>query len=193
MTKKDLMANRILSKEIVEIVSSIYHVDNYPSWEEITSGEELDEETIAERTYISPEKIQRMPPEEIVDYLVESGRKGYEVRDCNSLIHVLSAATGRTEDELRNAIFGVGDFDARKFYQPTDLQKRVIRFVFAATIKLTAKGLKFSEFKTWPKKLQEAWTKLINEIPEGGSDEFIYDTRDYINYYVKNGVPSWLY
>lgn len=187
------MANRILSKDVVGLVSTGYWQDNYPSWEEITGGEETDEETIAERTYISPEKIQRMPPEEIVDYLVMSGDRRYEVRDCDTIIRVLSAATGRTEDELRSAIFGVGDFDARKFYQPTDLQKRVIRFVFSATIKLTAKGLKFSEFKTWPKEYQKAWENLIDEIPDEELKEFTSDTKEYIDYYMKNGIPSWLY
>lgn len=193
MTKKDLMANRILSNEVVDIISNAYYMDNGPSWEKMTDGNEMDEDVIAQRRYISPEKVQRMPPEEVVDYLVTSGYKKYEVRDCDTIIHVLSAATGRSEEELRNAIFGEGDFDARKFYQPTDLQKRVIRFVFSTTFKLQEMDLKWSEYKTWPKKFQNAWTKLVEEIPDEAMEEFTNDTKEYIEYYLKNGIPSWLY
>lgn len=182
------MANRILPREVVDIITEAYHERFIPDYHE-----EVDEEVLAEMRYISPERIQRMPPEEIVDELIASGCPRYEVRDTKTLIHVLSVATGRTEDELRNAIFGVGDFDAKKFYQPTDLQKRVIRFVFAATLKLAEKGLKWSEFKTWPKEYQEAWSKLVDEIPDKALTEFTNDTKEYIDYYMKNGIPSWLY
>lgn len=193
MTRLELMANRILSEDVIDIVTNLYYLENRPTWEETMSGEEMDEDEIAERTYISPKKIQRMPPEEIVDYLVVSGDGKYEVRDCDTIIRVLSAATGRTEDELRNAIFGIGDFDAKKFYQPTDLQKRVMKFVFITTAKLHEKGLTWANYSTWPKEYQDAWGKLVAEIPENATEEFTKDTQEYIKYYMANGIPSWLY
>lgn len=187
------MTNRILSKEVVGIVSSVYKDDNYPSFEKLEDIGEDHDEIVAERTYISPERIQRMPPEEVVDYLANGFSKEYHVTDCDSLIHVLSAATGRTEDELRNAIFGVGDFDAKKFYHPTDQQKAIIRAIFAILDRLGKAGVKWEDHDNWPQDCKDEWDKATEGIPAEAIPSEMNDVNSYIGYYMKNGIPTWLY
>lgn len=187
------MTNRILSKEVVGIVSSAYKDDNYPSFEKLEDIGEDHDEIVAERTYISPERIQRMPPEEVVDYLANGFSKEYHVTDCDSLIHVLSAATGRTEDELRNAIFGIGDFDAKKFYQPTEKQKVIMKAVFSIHDRLQKVHINWLDYDHWTQDCKDDWDKVLEDVSTEALPSEMKEVSEYIDYYVKHGVPSWLY
>lgn len=188
MTREELMANRILPKEVVDIITESYHEQFIPDYHE-----EVDEDKLAEIRYISPEKIQRMPPEEIVDELVVSGYPQYEVRDAKTLIHVLSVATGRAEDELRNAIFGVGDFDAKRFYQPTEKQKAIMKAVFSITERLKKVNIDWMDYEHWPKDCKDDWTKVFEDVPDEAVVSEMNEVNEYIAYYSKHGVPLWLY
>lgn len=190
MTREELMANRILPKEAVDDITWAYQQEHYPSYEEIRdSDEEID---TASRTYISPEKVQRMPPEEVVDYLVECDGH-YDVRSCDGILHLLSVATGRTEDDLRQAIFGTGTFDAKKFYQPTELQKRTIKFLFKIAPKLAELNIPFDDYKKWTKEMQDEWSDITSQVPDEAVNEVFGEVNEYIGYYLKNGMPLWLY
>lgn len=188
MTREELMANRILSKEVVDIITESYKEQFIPDYHE-----EVDEDKLAEMRYIAPEKIQRMPPEEIVDELVVSGYPQYEVRDTKTLIHVLSVATGRTEDELRNAIFGVGDFDAKKFYEPTEKEKAVIKAVFSITVRLNEKNIDWMDYENWPQDCKADWSKVLEDVPGEAIASEMKEVGGYIRYYMDNGIPMWLY
>lgn len=182
------MENRILPKDVVDIIAESYHEQFIPDYHE-----DVDEDKLAEMRYISHEKIQRMPPEEIVDELVVSGYPQYEVRDTKTLIHILSVATGRTEDELRNAIFGVGDFDTRRFYEPTGKEKAVIKMVFSIIGRLRKTGIKWGDYAHWTQDCKDDWDKVLEDIPTEAVSSEMKEVSGYIEYYMKNGVPTWLY
>lgn len=186
MTREEIMANRILPKDAVDIISDDYWMSFIPDYQE-----EYDEEELAQKRYISHEKIQRMPPEEVVDVLVQYHQ--YEVRKSDDIIKVLSVATGRTEDELRNAIFGVGDFDAMKFFQPTEQQKAVIKAVFSISVKINDAGIEWKDYKNWPQVCKDEWHNVLKDIPKEAIPSEMKDVDEYIKFYLKNGIPSWLY
>lgn len=190
MTRTEIMANRILPQQAVDDIIRQYEMEHYPSYEELRdSDEEID---TASRTYISPEKVQRMPPEDVVDYLANV-YKDYDTNTTDGIVKLLALATGRTEDAIRNAVFGTGEFDARKFYQPTEKQKEILRFVFKATVQLAKINVKWTDWQKWPKDLWREWTDLINTLPDEAVDENIQECKEYIQYYIDNGIPLWLY
>lgn len=180
------MANRILSKDVVDIIAEDHWESFIPDYHE-----EVDEEELAQKRYISDEQIQRMPPEDVVDVLVQYAP--YEVHDTDGIIKVLSAATGRTEDELRNAIFGVGDFDAKKFYQPTEKQKAIMKAVFSITERLRKVNIDWMDYDHWPKDCKDDWDKVLEDVPDEAVVSEMHEVNEYIAYYSKHGIPLWLY
>lgn len=191
MTREEIMENRILPKDVVDDIATIYQQDNSPTWEEMTGDNQPDEDEVAQREYISNERIQRMTPEEILDILI--GYPKYEVKDSNSLIRMLSVATGRTEDELRNAIFGMGDFDTRKFYQPTEKQKTIIKAIFSIAKKLNKAGIKWHDYRHWTQECKDDWNKAFEDVPEEAVPSEMEEINGYIQYYLKHGIPLWLH
>lgn len=186
MTREELMANRILSKEVVDTISEDYRESFIPDF-----NEDYDEEELAQKRYISDEKIQRMPPEEVVDVLIQYPQ--YEIRDSDGIIKVLSAATGRTEDEIRNAIFGIGDFDAKKFYQPTEKQKAIMKAVFSIHDRLQKVHINWLDYDHWTQDCKDDWDKVLEDVSVEALPSEMKEVSEYIDYYVKHGVPSWLY
>lgn len=186
MTREEIMANRILPKEVVDIIAEDYRESLIPDYHE-----DYDEEELAQKRYISDEKIQRMPPEEVVDVLVQYPQ--YEVRKTDDIIKVLSAATGRTEDELRNAIFGIGDFDAKKFYQPTEKQKAIMKAVFSIHDRIKNINVDWLDYDHWPQDCKDDWDKVLEDVPDEALLSEMKEVNGYIDYYIKHGVPSWLY
>lgn len=191
MTRQEIMANRILPKKAVDDIIWQYEMAHYPSYEEIRdSDEEID--TVS-RTYVSPEKVQKMPPEEVVDYLANINTD-YDTNTTDGIVRLLALATGRTEDDIRQAVFGTGEFNAKKFYQPTDLQKDCIRLTFKLSeAKKKHPEINTQDFKQWPEEMQREFDRIYNQLPEGAWDEFWGECSGYIQYYMKNGIPLWLY
>lgn len=191
MTRQEIMANRILPKQAVADIISQYQSAHYPSFEELRySDHEID---TASLTYVSPEKVQRMPPEEVVDYLANTG-KDYETNTTSGIVRLLALATGRTENDISQAVFGTGDFDAKKFYQPTALQKECIRLAYRLNMaKQNNPGINAADFSQWPAELQDDFRRIYGKVPTGGWDEFWGECSDYIQQYMENGAPLWLY
>lgn len=186
MTKTEIMENRILSTETVEEVMESYHQCNWPDYHE-----DLSEEERKERMYISPERIQRMSPENVFEYLCDY--HGYNPDTLTGMIPLLAIATGRTDEEVKTAIFGSGEFNPMKFYQPTDKQKNVIKFIFKVSPELAKKGVSFAEYAKWPQTVKDEWEKFTNDVPDEATNEFFGEVGNYVRYYLANGIPNWLY
>ena len=186
MTKTEIMQNRILSKEAVEEVTEIYH-----DWHRPDFHENLTEEECEERMYISPERVQRMSPEDVFEHLCEY--YGYNADTVHGMIPLLAIATGRTEEDVRTAIFGSGEFDPMKFYQPTAKQKVIIKFFLKVAPELLKQGVHFGDYSKWPQATKDEWEQITKDVPSEASTEFYGEVNQYIQYYTTNGIPNWCY
>lgn len=180
MTRKEIMANRLLDKEIVDEIREAYAGEHVPS-----NLSDYDDEELAEMRYISPEKVQRMSPEEVIYYLISIGHKAESAED---ILRLLAIATGREEKELSDAIFGEGGFSPMQYYEPTPLQKKAIKII--AELRETASIPSAPEM--WPKDLAKRWEEICDKVPEADTD-FFKECGEYLRYYTKEGgMPYWL-
>lgn len=179
MTRKEIITNRILDNKTVEEIKD--------SWATNHLYLDLDWDKAEEEQYISSEKIQRMQPEEIVDLLLD--RKSYP--ETADVIHILAVATGRTDKELSDLVFGTGTFDPYEFYEPTPLQKEVLRFFQRVVRGLKGTGIKFSDYDHWPEKYKKEYDQIRDKFPRGSLPENMEDIWEYVERYNKNGTPSW--
>lgn len=184
MTYKEIILNRILDKETVSEIQSWWADNHVPD-----CHLNLDDDEIASAEYISKEKAQRMPPREVADILVE--RK--QPQNIDGILDILSASTGRSKDELSDAIFGVGSPDDMDgFYEPTNKEKTLLKFKVAfAKEKLKDNSITF-DMETWPESLKEEWNEVEKEVPEEAFDEANKEAKKYLKKYIKTGFPSWL-
>ena len=185
MTRKELMENRILSKDVIETVKRNHYYSFVPDFRK-----GYDEEDLAEKRYISSEAIQRLQPEKVVDILLNEGGK-YEVKNTNDIIRILSAATGRSDDELRTAIFGEGTFDEKKFYEPTEKQKEVLKAIMYITDKIGHK-VNWNDYEHWPEDCKKKWEDVLDDIPAEAIPSEMHEIDGYLEYYINNGFPVWL-
>lgn len=189
MTRKELMLNRILDKNTVAQIRAWWQAERYS----LDMADE-NEDDYQRQMYISDEKIQRMPPEEISDILLDDEFSGIGERPTtDDFIRILSAATGRTEQELRDAIFGTGSFNAVDFYRPTERQKKAIKFYFKTGQRLAERNLGMGDFDKWPEEYQKEWMQILDEFPEEARNEDFSEIKKYIKFYTDNGMPHWLY
>lgn len=179
MTRKEIITNRILDNKTVEEIKE--------SWATNHLYLDLDWDKAEEEQYISSEKIQRMQPEEIVGLLLD--RKSYP--ETADVIHILAVATGRTDQELSDLVFGTGTFDPYEFYEPTPLQKEVLRFFQRVVRGLKGTGIKFSDHDHWPEKYKKEYDQIRDKFPRGSLPENMEDIWEYVERYNKNGTPSW--
>lgn len=180
MTREEIMAARILPKQVVREIREMYWADNEPYFEVHCAEDEPTEEEIAAKKYISPEKVQRMPPETVTDYLVRRHR----IESADDVIRILSVATGRGEDDLRQAIFGEGRFEEKDFYYPTETQKEIIKFRF--------RYLEYGS-ENIPEKAKKEFDVLMRQVPEEAREENIKEAVAYIKHYADTGIyPAWL-
>lgn len=166
------MGNRILSGEVVDTIKMEYEAENTPDYHE-----NINYETAAQMQYISNEKIQRMQPEKVVDVLLDSGQ--YNIKNTGDLISILSAATGRSAEDLRTAVFGTGPFDEKEFYEPTELEKKAIKCFIKSAGESSCN-------------LDEELDKIYKQLKDEAIPEFNSEVKSYLHYYLENGLPSWL-
>lgn len=184
MTYKEIILNRILDKKtIVEIQSwwADTHVPDYHL--------NLDDDETAAAEYISKEKVQRMPPREIADILMERRQP----KNTDEILNILSASTGRSRQELSDAIFGVGSpDDMQNFYSPTKNERILLKFKVAFSKEKTKNKSLTSNQKTWTDELKALWADVEKAIPEEAFDEANEEANMYLKRYVKQGFPEWL-
>lgn len=174
------MTSRILPKQVVKEIRRMYWEDTEPYFEVNCIEDEPTEEEIASKKYISPEKVQRMPPETVTDYLVRKHR----IESSDDIIRILSVATGREEDDLRQAVFGEGKFEEKDFYYPTEIQKEIIKFRF--------RYLQYGSDNV-PEKIKEEFDALMRQVPQESREENIKEAVAYIKHYSDTGIyPAWL-
>lgn len=188
MTREEIMENRILDSRTVRLLRDIWagrHVHT-----------ELNPEDAYAEMYISDEKIQRLPPEEITDMMLDDrhqGTPGGALETTDSIFKILAVATGRPEGELREAVFGTGAFDPGKFYEPTPLQKEAIRVLYAVyTAVGNADGTDLEDMGTWPPSLAGKWRRIVAQVPDDGMSEFVGECRERLRGYIDGGIPYWL-
>lgn len=184
MTYKEIILNRILDKKTVSEIQSWWADNHVPDYHL-----NLDEDEIAAMEYISKEKVQRMSPREVADILVERRQP----KNIGEILDILSTSTGRSKDELSDAIFGVGSPDDMDgIYEPTSKEKTLLKFKVAfAKEKLKDNSITF-DMETWPESLKEEWSKVEKDIPEEAFDEANEEADKYMKRYVKQGFPEWL-
>ena len=184
MTYKEIILNRILDKKTVNEIQSWWADTHVPDYHL-----NLDEDEIAAMEYISKEKVQRIPPREIADILMERRQP----KDMDGILDILSASTGRSRQELSDAIFGVGSpDDMQGFYNPTQKERILLKFKVAfAKEKCKNKSLT-SDQETWTDELKALWEKVEKAIPEEAFDEANEEADRYLKRYVKQGFPEWL-
>lgn len=184
MTYKEIILNRILDKKTVSEIQSWWADEHVPDYHL-----NLDDDEIASAEYISKEKVQRMPPREIADILVERRQP----KNMDEIIDILSASTGRSKQELSDAIFGVGSpDDMQGFYNPTKKERTLLKFKVAfAKEKARNKSLT-SDQKTWTDELNALWADVERVIPDEAFDEANEEANMYLKRYVKQGFPEWL-
>ena len=184
MTYKEIMLDRILDEETVNEVREFWASTHAPEF-----GSDCTEDERKEMEYISDEKIQRMPPHEVVDVLLDS-KPAKSVKD---MIGILSRATGRSPKDIYTAIFGIGDeSDMDGFYTPTEYEKMLIQFKVDYAL---AKGLDGSigtDCKFWPLYLKAEWDNVCDSIPEEAFNEANEEADRYLKNYMKFGFPSWV-
>lgn len=184
MTYKEIMLDRILDEETVNEVREFWASTHAPEF-----GSDCTEDERKEMEYISDEKIQRMPPHEVVDVLLDS-KPAKSVKD---MIGILSRATGRSPKDIYTAIFGIGDeSDMDGFYSPTKYEKMLIQFKVDY---IFAKGKDESvrmDYDSWPDHLKTEWDKVSSHIPDEAFTEANEEANRYFKNYVKFGFPSWV-
>lgn len=194
MTKEEIMKNRVLDKDTVETVQYGYKVEHKPekeiNWDDEDAYEQMQAQR--QREYISPEAVQTMAPEEVFHYLLQ-GDPGALLDSTpeEGFLKLLSQATGRTVEELKGAIFGTGEFDKYKYYEPTPIQRRLIRYFTWLYIRLgNPTAIKLSE---WPKECIDAGMEIIKDIPEEKRTEEYENALEYVNYYTaRKDFPHWV-
>jgi hypothetical protein len=184
MTYKEIILNRILDKKTVSEIQSWWADTHVPDYHI-----NLDDDEIAAMEYISNEKVQRMPPREIADILMERRQP----KDMDEILDILSASTGRSKHELSDAIFGVGSpADMQDFYNPTKKERILLKFKVAfAKEKAKNKSLT-SDQKTWTDEMDALWADVEKAISNEAFDEANEEADKYLKRYVKQGFPDWL-
>lgn len=184
MTYKEIILNRILDKKTVSEIQSWWADTHVPDYHL-----NLDDDEIAAAEYISDEKVQRMPPREIADILMERRQP----KDMDGILDILSASTGRSKQELSDVIFGVGSpDDMQGFYNPTKKERILLKFK-VAFVKEKAKNKSLtSDRKTWTDELNALWADVEKAIPDEAFDEANKEANKYLKRYIKQGFPEWL-
>lgn len=184
MTYKEIILNRILDKKTVSEIQSWWADTHVPDYHL-----NLGEDEIAAAEYISKEKVQRMSPRGIADILMERRQP----KNMDEILNILSASTGRSRQELSDAIFGVGSpDDMNGFYEPTEKEKALLKFKVAfAKEKCKNKSLT-SDQGTWTDELNALWADVERVIPDEAFDEANKEADKYLKRYVKQGFPKWL-
>lgn len=183
MTYKEIILNRILDKKTVSEIQSWWADTHVPDYHL-----NLDDDEIAAMEYISNEKVQRMPPCEVADILMERRQP----KNMDGILDILSASTGRSKQELSDAIFGVGSpDDMAGFYEPTKKERILLKFKVAfAKEKAKNKSLT-SDRKTWTDELNALWADVEKAIPDEAFDEANEEANKYLKRYIKQGFPEW--
>ena len=185
MTYKEIILNRILDKKTESEIQSWWADTHVPDYHL-----NLDDDEIASAEYISNEKVQRMPPREVADILMERRQP----KNIGEILDILSVSTGRTKHELSDAIFGVGNpDDMNDFYEPTEKEKALLKFKVAFAKEKLKDNSITSDMKTWPESLKEEWSKVDKDIPDEAFNEANEEADRYLKRYVKQGFPEWLY
>lgn len=184
MTYKEIMLDRILDEKTVSEIQSWWADEHVPDYHL-----NLDDDEIASAEYISNEKVQRMPPREVADILMERRQP----KNMDEILDILSASTGRSRQELSDAIFGVGSpDDMNGFYEPTEKEKALLKFKVAfAKEKVKNKSLTSNQ-ETWTDELKALWADVEKAIPDEAFDEANEEADKYLKRYVKQGFPEWL-
>ena len=150
---------------------------------------DLDEEEIAAAEYISKEKVQRMHPREVADILMEIRQP----KSMDEILDILSTSTGRSKQELSDAIFGVGSPDDMEgFYEPTKNEKMLILFKAHYAIESYRNHAVISDKSTWTKRLRDEFDRICKAIPSEAFDEANDEACKYIERYNNIGYPEWL-
>jgi hypothetical protein len=184
MTYKEIILNRILDKKTVAEIQSWWADTHVPDYHL-----NLDDDEIASAEYISKEKVQRIPPREVADILIERRQP----KDMDGILDIMSASTGRPRQELSEAIFGVGSpDDMAGFYEPTKNERMLLKFKVAYAEAKAKDSSITSEMTTWPKSLRKEWDKVEKAIPNEAFDEANKEADMYLKKYTKIGFPSWL-
>lgn len=194
MTKEEIMKNRVLTKEAVETVQHGYKYENQSDKEIDWDDEDAYEQMQAQRQkeYISPEAVQTMAPEEVFHYLIQGDPCAtFCGNPEEGFFRLLSDATGRSVDDLKDAVFGTGEFDKYKYYEPTPIQKRLIRYFTWLYLKLgNPTSIPLSE---WPKECLDAGMEIIKDIPKEKRNEEYKNALEYVDYYAKRkNFPHWV-
>jgi hypothetical protein len=180
MTYKEIKLNRILDKETVQNIKEWWLSVHYDDSDDPDEREEL--------TYISDEKVQRLPLEEVAYILFD----GKGINSLDEAMHIFMKATGRSYDDLYTAIFGEGSDDDVE-YEPTRMEKLVIELNFALAIEMKKdKSVKREDFNSWPKYLKDLWIKMLKEHPDYTLKEAREESLKYLKRYEKIGYPKWL-
>ena len=184
MTYKEIILNRILDKKTVSEIQSWWADTHIPDYHL-----NLDDDEIAAAEYISDEKVQRMSPRKIADILMERRQP----EDMEGILDILSASTGRSKQELSDAIFGAGSpDDMQGFYNPTKKERILLKFkVTFAKEKAKNKSLT-SDRETWTDELNALWADVEKAIPDEAFDEANEEANKYLKRYIKQGLPDWL-
>jgi hypothetical protein len=184
MTYKEIILNRILDKKTVSEIQSWWADTHVPDYHI-----NLDEDEIASAEFISKEKVQRMPPRKVADILMERRQP----KNMDGILDILSASTGRSKQELSDAIFGVGSpDDMRGFYNPTEKERILLKFKVAFAKEKAKNKFLTSDQETWTDDIKVLWKDVEKAIPDEAFDEANEEADKYLERYIKQGFPEWL-
>lgn len=195
MNRIDLMKDRILSDETVELLRYLYKEHHKVVETDPKSGIEAyltdedgyycDEDGV--RLMVTDAELQRTDPVKVAEVLLNEKRP-YRL---DEIIAIFSESTGRSKEDIMDSIFGTPytERDLIAFYEPEPLVKEYIEFeLYAAKLMKSGKKKEEIKFDNLPEKYKNLFTKIPDE-----TFQRIKETADkYINYYFSTSFPYWM-
>lgn len=191
MTKTSLIASRQLPQYLIDAFRSSYRADAMEHTCEIEQDNEFlnslfsnapdadsDFSSIYPKlSYISDFKINRLPPEQILDRYLELHCPS--LSSTAELLRLLSDVTGQSVSTLCAAIFGSGTYNPCSL-PPSPCALKVLRFHFQNSGVLSDEQIRQGIFR------------ILRNIPEGAFYETLDEVKAYLTYFRTHDLPGYI-
>lgn len=152
---------------------------------------EIFEDMKHEHHAITDEQCARLSPEEVLRIIVSREYPlDWDFDDpADTIVSLLSRATGRPKQELITAIFGerLDAMSEDLAFTPSAEEEKFFYFICDYLKHMKDER----DADGWPKGLSKKWKKFIDNIPEEREDALIQNIRRFIKNKLKYGIP-WL-
>lgn len=191
MTKSRLyyLMHRHLDPQTISDIRQEYWEDFREKYPE--DAAEIMDDQEHEHHAITDEQCARLSPEEVLRIIVgwEFPIQWNHDDPAETIIGLLSRATGRPKEELRTAIFGekLDDMSEDLAFTPSAEEEKFFYFICDYMNHMKDER----DEKGWPKGLSPKWKDLVDNIPEERQEALLQNIRHFLENKKKYGVP-WL-